>query len=131
MPRTVDAQQLSLEALAEPPQTSDETRAAPGAKSGRNRASEAPTGGAEAGQEPTQTASRPSPADLLETPGALLTRSHLRGLGLERRAIDAVFRALPVVELPGYSRPMIRADEFVALVEHCTYRDDRVRPCHA
>jgi hypothetical protein len=74
---------------------------------------------------------KPTPAELLETPGALLTRSHLRGLGLERRAIDAVFRALPVVALPGYSRPMIRADQYLALVERHTYRDDRVRSCHA
>src|SRR5437867_3104391 len=71
---------------------------------------------------------RPSIADLLETPGAMLTRSHLRALGLERRAIDAVFRALPVVALPGYSRPMIRVEEYRELVEHFTYRDDRVRP---
>ena len=28
-------------------------------------------------------------------------------LGLERRAVDAVFRALPVVVLPGYSRPLV------------------------
>jgi hypothetical protein len=55
----------------------------------------------------------------------------LRELGLERRAIDAVFRALAVVFLPGYSRPMVRAEEFLDLVEHCTYRDDRVRPSHA
>jgi len=74
---------------------------------------------------------RPSAAELLGTPGALLTRTHLRALGLERRAIDAVFRALPVVELPGYSRPMIRAEEYLDLVERNTYRDDRVRPCHA
>lgn len=74
---------------------------------------------------------RPSTTELLETPGALLTRSHLRELGLERRAIDAVFRALAVVFIPGYSRPMIRAEDFLELVEHCTYRDDRVRPCHA
>jgi len=74
---------------------------------------------------------RPSAAELLETPDALLTRSHLRGLGLERRAIDAVFRTLPVVALPGYSRPMIRAREFLELVEEHTYRDDRVRPRHA
>ena len=47
---------------------------------------------------------RRSAAELLQTPGALLTRSHLRELGLERRAIDAVFRTLPVVALPGYSR---------------------------
>jgi hypothetical protein len=73
----------------------------------------------------------PSSAQLLATPGALLTRSHLRQLGLERRAIDAVFRALPVVSLPGYSRPMIRADHYLALVEQHTYSDDRVRPCDA
>lgn len=70
-------------------------------------------------------------AQLLETHGALLTRTHLRDLGLERRAVDAVFRILPVVALPGYSRPMIRAEEYLALVEQHTYRDDRVRPTHA
>jgi hypothetical protein len=74
---------------------------------------------------------RRSAAELLRTEGALLTRSHLRELGLERRAVDAVFRALPVVALPGYSRPMIHADEYLALVERHTYRDDRVRPAHA
>jgi hypothetical protein len=74
---------------------------------------------------------RPSSAVLLETPGALLTRSHLRELGLERRAVDAVFRALPVVALPGYSRPMIRAAQYLELVEQSTYHDDRVRPSRA
>ena len=67
-------------------------------------------------------------AELLETPGALLTRSHLRELGLERRAVDAVFRALPVVALPGYSRPMVRVADYLALVDKHTYRGDRVRP---
>ncbi len=67
-------------------------------------------------------------ADLLETPGALLSRTHLRELGLERRAVDAVFRALPVVALPGYSRPLIRAEDYRAYVDEHTYRDDRVRP---
>ena len=65
---------------------------------------------------------------LLELPDALLTRSHLRALGLERRAVDAVFRALPVVALPGYSRPLIRARDYVELVAANTYRGDRVRP---
>jgi hypothetical protein len=74
---------------------------------------------------------RRAAAELLETHGALLTRTHLRELGLERRAVDAVFRILPVVALPGYSRPMIRAEEYLALVEQHTYRDDRVRPAHA
>jgi hypothetical protein len=40
---------------------------------------------------------RPSALELLTKPDALLNRSHLRELGLERRAVDAVFRALPVV----------------------------------
>jgi hypothetical protein len=74
---------------------------------------------------------RRAAADLLTTAGALLTRSHLRELGLERRAVDAVFRALPVVALPGYSRPMIRAEHYLELVEQHTYRDDRVRPARA
>src|SRR5438552_18809950 len=73
---------------------------------------------------------RSQAAQLLATPGALLTRSHLRALGLERRAIDAVFPSLPVVALPGYSRPMIQAAQYLELLERHTYRDDRVRPCH-
>jgi hypothetical protein len=71
---------------------------------------------------------RPSAPELLETPGALLTRSHLRELGLERRAIDAVFRRLAVVFLPGYSRPMVRVEDYLKLIKEFTYRDDRVRP---
>lgn len=69
--------------------------------------------------------SRPA-ADLVSTPGALLTRSHLKRLGLERRAIDAVFLALPSVLLPGYSRPMIRAEGYAELLERCTDRGNRV-----
>jgi hypothetical protein len=72
--------------------------------------------------------SRPTATELLETPGALLSRSHLRELGLERRAVDAVFRALPVVVLPGYSRPLIRAEDYRALLAENTYNGDRVRP---
>ena len=78
-----------------------------------------------------QRAHRPSPTELLETPDALLTRSDLRELGLERRAVDAVFRTLPIVSLPGYSRPLVRARQYLELVEQHTYRDDRVRPSHA
>ncbi len=70
---------------------------------------------------------RRSASDLLATPGALLSRGHLRELGLERRAIDRVFRALPVVVLPGYSRPMIRAEDYQRLVDEHTYTGDRVR----
>lgn len=71
--------------------------------------------------------SRPTAAELLATSGALLSRKDLRELGLERRAVDAVFRALPVVVLPGYSRPLIRADDYRRLLDEHTYADDRVR----
>jgi hypothetical protein len=70
---------------------------------------------------------QPSASELLERPDALLTSSHLRELGLNRRAIDAVFRALPVVVFPGYSRQMVRAVDFRELVEAHTYTGDRVR----
>ena len=68
---------------------------------------------------------------LIRTPGALLTRRHLRELGLERRAVDAVFRLLPVVILPGYSRPMVRAEDYRMLLERCTYNGDSVRGARA
>jgi hypothetical protein len=29
--------------------------------------------------------------------------------------------------LPGYSRPLVRSEDFLALVADHTYRDDRVR----
>ncbi len=64
---------------------------------------------------------RPTAAELLANPHALLTRSHLRALGLERRAVDAVFRACPVVALPGYSRPVIRVRDYLALLERSTH----------
>ncbi len=70
---------------------------------------------------------RPPAAERLQNPAALLTRGDLAELGLERRAVDAVFRALPVVSLPGYGRPLIRVEDYRALIEASTYRGDRVR----
>jgi hypothetical protein len=58
---------------------------------------------------------------------AVLSRSDLRELGYERRAVDAIFRALPVVVLPGYSRPLIRVRDYHGLIEKSTHSDDRVR----
>jgi len=57
-----------------------------------------------------------------------LTRTDLATLGLERRAVDAVFRALPIVSVPGYARPLIRTVDYLDLIEENTFRDDRVRP---
>lgn len=71
---------------------------------------------------------RPAAAALLAQGTGLLNRSHLRELGLERRGIDAAFRALPTVHLPGYARPLLRVEDYLAFVSASTYRDDRVRP---
>jgi hypothetical protein len=65
-------------------------------------------------------------AERLSNSEAVLTRSDLRELGYERRAVDAIFRACPVVSLPGYSRPLIRVADYKAFLERCTY-DGRTR----
>ena len=65
-------------------------------------------------------------AELLEIPGALISRKHLRDLGYERRAVDAIFRGCPVVVLPEYSRPLIRVADYLAFLEQHTY-DGRTR----
>ena len=71
---------------------------------------------------------RPPAAERLANPDAFLSRSDLAELGLERRAVDAIFRACPVEAWPGYSKPMIRVSDFLDWRERCTYRGDRVRP---
>lgn len=69
----------------------------------------------------TRVSARPSAAELLATPGAVLSRTDLRDLGYERRAVDAIFRELPTGHLPGYGRPLIRAADLQALIEERTY----------
>jgi hypothetical protein len=64
----------------------------------------------------------------LDRPNAFLSRTDLAQLGLPRRAVDACFRACPVVVLPGYSRPLIRVEDYALFIEEHTYRGDRVRP---
>jgi hypothetical protein len=71
---------------------------------------------------------QPTAAELLKTPEALLTRSDLRELGLRRGAIDAIFRALDLVLLDGYSRPMIKVADYLELIERRTYGNDVVHP---
>jgi hypothetical protein len=66
--------------------------------------------------------------ELLTNPDALLNRGHLRELGFERRAVDAIFRGCAVVALPGYTRPLIRVSDYLAFLEAHTYdRRGRVR----
>ncbi len=66
----------------------------------------------------------PAPAERLANPEALLSRTDLRELGLERRAVDAVFRALPVIVFPGYRRPLVRVANYVELLERSTFNAD-------
>ncbi len=72
---------------------------------------------------------RPPACDRLANPDAILTRSDLRELGWERRAVDAILRACPVIVLDGYTRPAVRVGDYLAHLERSTYRGDRVRPC--
>ena len=69
----------------------------------------------------------PPAAARLANPDALLSRTDLRELGLERRAVDAVFRACSVIVLPGYSRPLVRVSDYLRLLDESTYAGDRVR----
>jgi hypothetical protein len=71
---------------------------------------------------------RPAADELLERPGALLTRTALRDLGLTRVMVDAVFRELDVVSFPGTRKPAVKREDYLALVERSTYRSDQVRP---
>ncbi len=70
----------------------------------------------------------PPPRNRLADPAAFLSRTDLRELGLERRAVDAVFRTLDVVVLPGYSRPLVKVADYLELLERCTYGANQVRP---
>jgi hypothetical protein len=45
-----------------------------------------------------------------------------------RRACETLVAWAAGVSLPGYSRPLIRAEDYRAFLEAHTYRDDRVRP---
>jgi len=62
-----------------------------------------------------------SAVERLANPDAVRSRSDLRELGYEHRAVDAIFRACPVVALPGYSRPLIRVSDYIAFLERCTH----------
>jgi hypothetical protein len=71
---------------------------------------------------------RPSAAELLEQGVGLLTRTHLRELGLTRTMIDAVFRECDVVVFPGSRRTAVKVADYLELEERSTYGRDRVRP---
>jgi hypothetical protein len=70
---------------------------------------------------------KPTAAELLNTPGAVLTSSHLRELGWTRTHIDAIWRACPMVILPGTRRPVLRVEDYLAYLEQHTYRNEQPR----
>jgi hypothetical protein len=63
----------------------------------------------------------------LGNPDAVLSRTDLRELGYERRAVDAIFRGCPVVVLPGYSRPLVRVADYLELIKESIHDGSRVR----
>jgi hypothetical protein len=69
-----------------------------------------------------------TPQERLANPDAVLSRTDLAELGWPRRGVDAIFRRLPVVAVPGFSRPMVRVRDYLALLDESTYAGDRVRP---
>ena len=70
---------------------------------------------------------RPTAAELLETPGAVLTRSHLGQLGDGRAAIDRIFKKLDVIAFAPKTTPHVRVEDFLKLVQDHTFGPDRVR----
>jgi hypothetical protein len=66
-------------------------------------------------------------AERLAIPDAVLSRTDLQTLGWQRRAVDQIFRSLPVICLPGYGRPFVRVSDYRQLIESSTFRGDRVR----
>lgn len=71
---------------------------------------------------------RPTAAELLAAPGALLDRRALVELGLQRRSIDFIFRELPVVAFPGVRRVYVRSDDVRQCFDEYTFTEDCVRP---
>lgn len=75
---------------------------------------------------------RPSAAERLANPDAVLTTSDLVELGYGRRGAEAIFRAAArsagVEQWPGYSRPLLRVRDFLRLRDEQTVREDRVHP---
>lgn len=61
----------------------------------------------------------------------LLDRKQLATeMGVPRSVVDAVFRSVPIVAIPGLRKPMVRRADVVELLERSTFADDgrSVRP---
>ena len=78
------------------------------------------------GRERPPSRERTAPASVTSRP---LSRGPTwEALGLGRRAVDQLVRALPVVAIPGVRRVYLRRADVEAYLDQHTYADDRVRP---
>jgi hypothetical protein len=66
---------------------------------------------------------RPSAEERVRRGEGVLTRTDLRELGWERRGVDAIFAAAPVISLEGYSRPVIRVRDYLRVIDGATVCD--------
>lgn len=64
----------------------------------------------------------------LPLPALLDRRTLAAELGVGRATVDAIFRSLPVVALPGLRKPFVRRDDVMRLLDESTYDEGRVRP---
>ena len=71
--------------------------------------------------------STPRAVELLQQGHGFFSRSHLRELGLSA-APSTRSSGARLVAFPGYSRPLVRVEDYLDLLAESTYRDDRVRP---
>jgi hypothetical protein len=71
---------------------------------------------------------RPTAAERLSIPDAVLSRTDLRDLGYGRQAVDRIFRACAVIVPPGSRKPLILVRDYHACVAAWTFHDgERVR----
>jgi hypothetical protein len=70
-------------------------------------------------------------AELLAQRVGVLDSTHLAELGYSRRAMEALWRDIPLLDVPSFGRPLIPVEAYLAFLAGNTYCDrcgDRVRP---
>jgi len=49
-------------------------------------------------------------------------------LGVKHATVEAIFKRLPKVAIPGHRKLFVRREDVEMLLDDCTYRDGQVRP---
>ena len=63
---------------------------------------------------------------IVELPRLLDRKQLVTEMGVTRAVVDAIFRRVPVVVIPGCRKPMVRRDDVLRLMEESTF-DGRTR----